>query len=251
MRSMPRLREVESREAFFAHEDEAVGRSSERITATDERLARVREEASKLEHGARHRPSEPQIRVNTLRPAVRRNRTMLRGLIGLLLAMCICGAAIASRSHDGQVAKLIIAQWIPQRPASNSSPVVSAQSRASVVQLAAAEAISPLPQGVPRDNEPRAGLASPELTQLLETVVRDVTNAKLEIAQLKANQQQMARDSANAVEQLKASQDQMARVIAMTSERKLRPRTSAPRGPPSVTQTHQPMPQSPQAKAQP
>jgi hypothetical protein len=94
---------------------------------------------------------------------------------------------------------------------------------------------------------------SPELTQLLQSMARDIATVAQGIEQLKASQEQMATDNAKAAEQLKASQEQMTRVIAKASEQNLRPRTSAPPLRPTATPTRKPVPtqQSPQASARP
>jgi len=255
MRPMQKLKQAEPYQVRFAREDEALARASEQTTSADERLARVREKVSKLEHDARQRPSAPDIPANTFRPAVRRDRTVLRGLVGLLLVMCICGAAIASHSSYGKVAKLIIAEWIPQRPVSTPSLPLPAQPSPSAVQLAAAEPISPSAQTVPQGIAPKAGLASPELAQLLETLMRDLKSVEQEVEQLKATQQQMVSDNANTIGQLKESQEQMALVIAKTSKPNPRPKTVTPPLTPTAPATSMrkpaPMPLSPQARAQP
>ena len=100
---------------------------------------------------------------------------------------------------------------------------------------------------------PTAAALSPELTQLLQSMAHDLATLGQRIEQLKASQEQMARDNANAAEQLKASQEQMARVIAKASEQNLRPKTSAPPPRPTATSTRKPMPllPSPQAITQP
>jgi hypothetical protein len=264
MHSMPTPKPAEAHEALFAHADEALARAYEQITSADEELARMHEKVSRLEHDATHRPSEPQIPVNAFRPAVRRDRPALRGLIGLLLATCIGGAAIASQSSEA--AKLMIARWVPQPFASTPSLPLPAQPGPSAVQVAAAEPVSPSAQTAspsaqtapaaqiaPQEGAPTAGgLASPELAQLLQAIMRDLTNVEQEIEQLKANQQQMASDNANATEQLKASQEQMARVIAKISEQNLRPKTPGPPSHPIATPARKPVapPPSPQARTQ-
>ena len=66
----------------------------------------------------------------------------------------------------------------------------------------------------------------PELTQLLQTMARDLANVQQGIEQLKTSQEEMVRENARTAEQLKASQEQMARAIANASEQNLRRRTS-------------------------
>jgi len=89
------------------------------------------------------------------------------------------------------------------------------------------------------------------LTQVLQSMARDLATLGQEIEQLKVGQEQMARDNANTAEQLKASREQMARVLAKASEQNLRPKMSAPR--PTAATTRKPVPTlpSPQAIAQP
>jgi hypothetical protein len=97
--------------------------------------------------------------------------------------------------------------------------------------LAAADgALSQLPaptQAAPQDAAPAAAPIPPELTQLLQTMARDLANVQEGIQQLKTSQEDMVRENARTVEQLKASQEQMARAIADASEQKARHRTSA------------------------
>ncbi len=128
----------------------------------------------------------------------------------------------------------------------------------STAQVAAATPVLPQPtasaQTAPQDVAPAAAPISPELTQLLQTMARDLTNVGQGIEQLKANQEQTARENAKATEQLKASQEQMTRLIAKASEQNPRPRTSAPPLRPIATVvTRKPVPthQSPQAGARP
>jgi Skp family chaperone for outer membrane proteins len=59
---------------------------------------------------------------------------------------------------------------------------------------------------------------SPELTPLLQSMVRDLVSAGKEIEKLKASREQMSRDNANLSEQLKASQEQLSRVVVRLSE---------------------------------
>ena len=77
------------------------------------------------------------------------------------------------------------------------------------------------------------------------------------IEQLKASQEQAARDNAKITEELKASQEQMTRLIAKVSEhnkvseQNLRPRTSASPLPPVAAPKPVPVRQSPQARVRP
>jgi len=94
---------------------------------------------------------------------------------------------------------------------------------------------------------PTAAALSPELTQLLQSMARDLATLGQAIEQLKVSQQQMARDHVNAVDLLRAGQEQMARVIAKASEAKaseqnLRPKVSAPPPRPTAAPARKPVP---------
>src|SRR6266850_5110481 len=136
----------------------------------------------------------------------------------------------------GSRPKQIIARWAPQLVPTSSLPLenpgLSAQPSLPTVQAAAAKTAPPQPaplaQSAPEDVAPTAAALSPELTQLLQSMARDLATLGQGMELLKASQEQMARDNANAAEQLKASREQMARVIAKVSEQSLRPKTSAP-----------------------
>jgi len=211
------------------------------VARADEEIARSEEQLSKLEQDAARHPSDhPQTRLNSFRPAVPGNRPLfdrpaVRGFTGLLLAACIGAAAIAWQSPYGDAA--IIATWAPQRVVTSSPPLENP----GLAQIA------------PEDVAPTAAALSPELTQLLQSMARDLATLGQGIELLKASQEQMARDNANAAEQLKASQEQMARVIARASEQSLRPKISAPPPRPTAATTRKPVPTlpSPQAIAQP
>src|SRR6266852_712320 len=211
-------------------------------------IARAEKQLSKLELAARRAASGKRGRA-------------VRGLIGLMLAACIGVAAMAWQSPYGDAAKRIIARWVPQLVLTSSLPLekpgLPAQPSPPTVQVAAANTVptlqAPLAQTAPEDVVPIAPALSPELTQLLQSMAHDLATLGQGIEQLKASQEQMARNNANAAEQLKASQEQMARVIAKTSEQNLRPRIPAPPPRPTAVSTRKPLPllPSPQAAAQP
>jgi hypothetical protein len=83
-----------------------------------------------------------------------------------------------------------------------------------------------------------------------EQTARDNASA---LEQLKASQEQAARDNASAIAQLKASREQMANFIASVSRQNLHPNTTAPPSRPTATSTRKPVPTqpSPQARVQP
>jgi len=192
--------------ALVARADEELAHAYEQITSADEQIARAEEQLSKREHAARR--AVPGKRASLGGRAV-------RGFIGLMLAACIGVAAIAWQSPYGDAAKQIIARWVPQLVLISSLPLekpgLPAQPSPPTVQVAAANIAptlqAPLAQTAPEDVVPTAAALSPELTQLLQSMAHDLATLGQGIEQLKASQEQMARDNANAAEQLKASQN--------------------------------------------
>ena len=65
-------------------------------------------------------------------------------------------------------------------------------------------------------------------------MARDLANLERSIEQLKANQQQIVRDSSKAIEELKANQEEMKRTLARASEQNP-PKTSPPPAQPTPT----------------
>lgn len=208
---------------LVARADQRLAHAYEQIANADEQLARINEQISRMEYDAARKKA-----VNKLsRPS--RGRPALRGFIGLLLAAGICIAAFASQSY-GETARLMISRWAPQLASSlpSATPKLDAQQSLPVVQVAAADAaisqLSAPAQTAPQDAAP--GPIPPEVTQSLQTMARDLASVQQEIGQLKASQEELARENARTAEQLKASQEQMARAIASASEQNLRPKAS-------------------------
>jgi PBP1b-binding outer membrane lipoprotein LpoB len=137
-----------------------------------------------------------------------------RTFTALLLAGCAGVAAIGWESY-GDAAKAMISNWTPQFVLT-SLPLeklgLSAPSTPPAVEATAANAASPqavalaqtAPQGVAANAAP-----SPESTQSLQSMARDLASVGQEVVQLKAS-----------IEQLKASQQQMSRDVAKVSEQK-------------------------------
>jgi hypothetical protein len=249
-------KQTDSRHVLAARADKELAHAYEQITRADEQIARAEQQLSKLE-----REAVPGKRRLFDRPAV-------RGLTGLLLAGCIGVAAIAWQSSYRDAAKEVIARWAPQRVFASSSPLenpgLPVQPSPPGVQAAAATTAPSQPeflaQTASEDVAPPAAAPSPELTQLLQSMARDLATLGQGIEQLKASQEQMARDNANAAAQfrasqeqmardnantaaqLRASQEQMARVLAKASEQSLRPKISTPPPRPTPTPTRKPVP---------
>lgn len=252
-------RSTEADDALAARADERLAHAYEQIARADEQLARLTEELTKMEQDAAHHPSAIPLR----RPP--RGRPALRGLIGLMVAACIIGAALVSQSSYGEAAKPIIAQWAAPYMSSASwlalaKPALPAQPGPSSVQAAEAAPpqATPAAQPGPEDIASRTAASTyPELAQLLQTMARDLATVQQGIEQLKASQQQMASDNAKAVEQVRASQEQMTRLVAKVSEKPSEktseqdPRARALAPPPRTVAgpTRKPVPS--QARAQP
>ena len=201
--------EADSRHVLAERADKELAQAYEQITRADEQIAHAEKQLSKLE-----RDAAAGNRSLFDRPAV-------RGLTGLLLAGCIGVAAMAWQSSYRDTARELIARWTPQRvatpsPLENAGP--SALPSSPDVQAAMEKTAPPqselLAQAAPEDVAPTAAAPSPELTQLLQSVARDVATLGQGIEQLKASQEKMARDNATAAAELKASQEKMAGVIA-------------------------------------
>jgi Skp family chaperone for outer membrane proteins len=230
----------------------------EEIGRPDEQLSRLEEQLSKLGQNAA-RPRSGPVGMNRFRPAVSGDRPLLggwalRGVTGFLLAACVGVAVITWWQSDYRNA----AKAAPSQPA-------------PLAQTAPPAALSPeltqLHQSIARDFA-AVGQAIEQLKASQEQMARDNANVAEQLKasqeqtvrviaqvseQFKASQEQMARDNANVAEQLKASQEQLARVIAQVSEQKPRPRISALPPRPTATPTGKPVPtlSSPQATAQP
>jgi hypothetical protein len=188
-------------------------RSPKPIESDDVLVACV-QQLAKLEYDAARQPGdEPQPPRNEVRPPVPsdrppREKSLLRGFIGLLLAACIGVAAMAWQSSYGHAAKLMIAQWAPQFVPISSLPLkktgLPPQPSPSTIQLAAAEPSSsraaPQAPTAPQNAAQVATPVSPELARLLQTMRSDLATVLQGIEQIKTSQQQLARDNAKVAE---------------------------------------------------
>jgi len=206
--------------------DERLAHAYEQIARADEQLVRLNEQVLKLDRDA----ADPKRAVKGLLHRPSRGRPALRGLIGLLLTAGICTAAFAWQSY-GETVRPMIFRWVPQLAAASSSetPKLADQQSPPAVQVATADAalsqLSSPAQTVPQDAT--AASIPAEVTQSLLAMARDLANVQQEIEQLKASQNELARENDRTAQQLKASQEQMARAISSASEQNLRPKTLA------------------------
>jgi hypothetical protein len=266
MNSTPTSKADESPDAPVAGADERLAHAYGQITRAGEELARVSEQVAKMEHDAARPPSAAPPSAGP-RPQSPPGRPALRALVGLVLAACIVVVTLVLQSSYGAGAKLVIARWAPQFVSTlpTENPPGPAQPAPSTVQVAAAEATPPqatplpqtapqtpsVPQTAPQDAAPTTTAALPDQTELLRTMARDLANLQQNIEQLKANQQQIVRDSSKAIEELKANQEEMKRALARVSEQ-TPPRTSPPpvQPAPALRKPERTL-QPPQARARP
>jgi hypothetical protein len=185
------------------------------------------------------------------RPPARRG--VVRILTGLLVTGAIVGAGAAWASY-GEAVRPMIANVAPQIGEIWSQVSerfgLSGEQGAPPVQTATADTAAPATPP-PQANAPQAAPAaadpvSPDVAQMLQSMAHDIAGLQQGIDQLKAGQEQMARDNARLAEQLKASQEQLSRALARASEASLHPRPSPPAAPkPPSAVAHRPPPPSP------
>jgi hypothetical protein len=254
-----------------ARADERLAHAYEQIARADDELTRVTEKLSRMENEAARRPTA----AYNLQRA--RGGSGSRGLMAFVLAACIGGAAFASHSSYGEAARQTIAPFVPSYISASwlsvARPQDAAQQTSSPVQLAAAETtlLQPTPsaqtpmQAIPSASSAAPVPASPDLTQMLQSMAHDIATVEQGIEQLKANQTQMAADNARAIEGLRASQEQLTHLAVRAPEKpaakpavqpaasettRAKPPAPPPAAPKPVASTaHKPPPASPsQAK---
>lgn len=171
-------------------------------------------------------------------------RRALRGLMALLLAVCIGLAGVAWKAY-GDVAKRQIAKWGTQlvliASLSPEKPALSAQPAAPATEVDAANAAPEppvAPAGSTADAAAPAAAPPPDQAQLLQSMTRDLASVSQQVEQLKAS-----------VAELKASQLQMSRDMAKASEQNARPRIAALPPRPAVARARKPTPLVPPPQA--
>jgi MbeD/MobD like len=232
--------------------DVELARAYERIKSADEELARLDRVVSGMERGSDSPPirqegaaaepshatvnKAPPPQSNARQQGLRGKRLMRGGLVGLLLAIGILGAAFASRY--GHEAKAIMARWAP--PSATAPPEASelrAPARSLAVQVAAADEKPSLPAAPSRkevNDIPSTGAAtatsststksastdstSADVAQSLKTIANDLASINEKLEQLKSSHEQTLRDHTDAIQQLKTAQEQGARDNARITE---------------------------------
>jgi len=241
---------VEPSDALPSSADARLAEAHKQITSVDEELARLSSQLEKMEKdtargptGAPMKPSaghySPSAGVNLpsaiSNPQSPPGRPALPIIAGFSLAACIVIAVLALQwSYSGQ-AKVAVApspQLISTAASPPNDPPLAAQPAPSPVPVTSAQAIPvpavPLAQTAPQDAAPPTTSALPDQARL-QTMARDLANAERTIEQLKADQQQMARENARTLEELRASQEELKQALARISDQKtLPPPTQSP-----------------------
>jgi hypothetical protein len=264
MTSTPAPKAVEPSDALPASADDRFAEAHRQITRADEELARLSSRLEKMEKDTARGPSAGSQKPSTALslpsarpdPQSSQGRSAIPVVAGLSLAGCVVIAVLALQWSYGEQSKAVVAPS-PQLVSTAASapndpprPVRSAPSPIPVnlAQAAPAQA-TPLAQTAPQDAAPPTTSALPDPTQL-QALARDLANAQRTIEQLKADQQQTARENARTIEELRASQEELKQALAKMSE----PKTSPPPAQPAPTQpatAQTPPTQSVQAQSAP
>jgi hypothetical protein len=126
-------------------------------------------------------------------------------------------------------------------PAEPTPPADQADAAATAPAQSAPAQPAPPAQTAAEAAAPTAAL-SPESTQLLQSMARDLATVEQGIEQLKASQEQLVRDNAKLAEQIKANQERMTRVLlAKSSEQNLRPKLPARPPLPTIREMREPV----------
>jgi len=200
------------------------------------------------------RPAVDNIRLPRDKPSIAGRA--VRGLIGFLLAVCIGVASFVWQSPYGDEARQRVASWVPpfvlaflqprENPGQPTPPADQAVAAAAApAQPTPEQPTPPQPaaptQTAPEAAAPTAAALSPDSTQLLQSMARDLATVEQGIQQLKASQEQLSRDNAKLAEQLKVNQERMTRVLAKSSEQNLRPKLPARPPLPTVREMREPV----------
>ncbi|WP_349631180.1 hypothetical protein [Bradyrhizobium jicamae] len=216
--------------------DGELTRAYERIKSAEQDLARLDKLVSGMEHDSAS-PRAPRIGASAARgdgapsdkvPAaessvrpqgVKRNRPMLRAVVGLL-AIGILGAAFASQYHDETRTMMapILARWAPPAASPPPAPNVAAlpgPANPPAIQLAAADEPKVLPAPpVKKETEsvPPAAATPPdqtsgEVAQSLKTITETLATINAKLEQQRSESEQTLRAQADAIQQLKTAQE--------------------------------------------
>lgn len=229
--------------------DGGLARAYDQIKSAEQDLARLDRLVSGMERGnegprapqasaaakaaetPRDKAPAPESKVGN--QGLKGDRTMLRALVGLVLAIGLLGAAFASQYRDeaSLMTRSIMARWAPPAASKPSrAPAVESPAQPPAVQLAAADEPGPLPApplsketesaaraeapkpDAARPDAPRTGATAPDpsssdLAQSLKTITSELANINGKLEQLKSRNEQALREQADTIQQLKAAQE--------------------------------------------
>ena len=234
--------------------DGGLARAYDQIKSAEQDLARLDRLVSGMERGnegprapqasagakaaeaPRDKAPAPESKVGN--QGLKGDRTMLRALVGLVLAIGLLGAAFASQYRDeaSLMTRSIMARWAPPAASKPSrASAVESPAQPPAVQLAAADEPGQLPapplgketESAPRPDAakpdaarpdaarpdaPRTGATAPDpsssdLAQSLKTITSELASINGKLEQLKSRHEQALREQADTIQQLKAAQE--------------------------------------------
>ena len=221
--------------------DGGLARAYDQIKSANEDLARLDRLVSGMEHGgealrtsqasagttAAEPPKDKAPDRNVRDQGLKGDRTMLRALVGLVLAIGILGAAFASQYRDEarSISKSIMARWAPPASQPRQTAAVETPAQPTALHLAAADEPSPVPapppgketQSAPTPGAPTPGVPSPgatppdqsssDLAQSLKTITNELASISGKLEQLKSRNEQSLREQADTIQQLKTARE--------------------------------------------
>ncbi|WP_404555869.1 hypothetical protein [Bradyrhizobium niftali] len=231
--------------------DGGLARAYDQIKSAEEDLARLDRLVSGMERGSETpRTSQASAGAAAAEPprdkapdskvrdqGLRGDRTMLRALVGLVLAIGVLGAAFASQYRDEakSISKSIMARWAPPASQPTQASAVESPAQPPALHLAAADGPSPVPApppgkeaqsaptpgastpGAPSPGAPSPGVPSPgatppdqsssDLAQSLKTITNELASISGKLEQLKSRNEQSLREQADTIQQLKTARE--------------------------------------------
>jgi len=228
-KTQEKTQEIDPKQVGITPETEPPGRIYKQVVR--EVLARIDQRLADIERQAVTEPTEGHAGERT--PLRKR---LKRGSVGLLVMAGVIGAVLVWQRFDGDTAKAMVARFTPRfltNALSAQDDQEAAQGAGSMTVGTAADgrgssdarpAMGDAPAGpldrttAEPDGQQTTASASSDMASTIEKMSRDIASLGQGIEQLKANQEQLSRDSAKATEQFKASEDQLIRMLLRVSE---------------------------------
>jgi len=227
-KTQEKTQEIDPKQVGITPETEPPGRIYKQVVR--EVLARIDQRLADIERQAVTEPTKGYAGERT--PLRKR---LKRGSVGLLVMAGVIGAVLVWQRFDGDTAKAMVARFTPRfltNALSTQDDQEVAQGAGSMTVGTAADgrvssdarpAMGDAPVPLDRttsepDGQQTTASASSDMASTIEKMSRDIASLGQGIEQLKANQEQLSRDSAKATEQFKASEDQLIRMLLRVSE---------------------------------